>query len=85
MTKQTKTVKPQTQDDFEAELKSEPKVFEGKALGVITLEDGRYQVIKVFLDTKTLEVGSVEVVETTADRNEAVSRFKIQAVHNGIV
>lgn len=77
--------KQKSQDDFESELKSEVQVFDGKAVTILQDSPREFRLVKITLDLKTLEVGTVEVVDTAASKPEAVEKFKILVVRNGVI
>ena len=83
MSKPTKKV--QTQDDFESELKSEQQVFDQTAITIVKIADRQFQIVKISLDAKTLDVGKVEVIDTAESKQEAVEKFKINVARNGII
>lgn len=76
--KKTKT-EVVSSDDFEAALKSEPQVFDSVTLGVVKTDIG-YSIIKVLIDSKTLETGEVEVIDTAESKAEANEKFKINVI-----
>lgn len=86
MTRKATTVKaPQSQEDFEAELKGEPQVFDSLALGVIPKKGGGFNLVKIAIDSKGLEAGELEVIDTATDRSEATEKFKINVIRLGIL
>lgn len=68
-----------SQDEFEAALKSEPQVFDAVTLGIVKTETG-YSILKVSVDSKGLEAGEVEVIDTADSRAEANEKFKINVI-----
>ncbi len=76
---------PQNQDDFEAELKSEVAVFDGVALSILKIKDREFKIIKIPVDSKTLELGEAEVIGTADSKPEAVEKFKIAVARSGII
>lgn len=74
----------QTQDGFEAELKGEPKVFDAVTIGISKTATG-FNIIKVTVDSKGLEAGEVEVLDTAESKVEANEKFKINVVRQGIL
>ena len=83
MTKKTKV--PVSQEDFEAELQSTPKVFDVVTLGISPKEGGGFNIIKVLVTSKGLEAGNVEVLDTAEDKFEAIEKFKINVVKQGVL
>lgn len=77
--------KPQSQDDFEAELKSEPQVFDQAAITIIKIADRQFKIVKIPIDSKTLEMGELQVIDTAESKPEAVEKFKIAVARNGII
>ena len=75
----------QSQDDFEAELQSTPKVFDTPMLGISKKSDGGYNIVKVMIDARTLETTEVEVLETAETKWEANEKFKINVIKQGIL
>ncbi len=84
MTTKNKKV-PVSQDAFEAELKSEPQVFDGIAMGMVPRGDGGFRIVTVTLDTKSLEVGETTVVDTAESKAEAIEKFKINAIRLKVI
>ena len=76
--------KNKTQDEFEAELKSESPTFDGLAVTILKTEDG-YKLVKIPVDSKTLKTGNAEVVDSTNNRSEASDMFKILVAKSGIL
>jgi len=85
-TNRTKT-KPTviSQEDFEAELKSEPKVFDVTTLGISPRGDGGYNLVSITLASKTLDVGEVTVVDSAESKFEAIEKFKINAIRLKVI
>lgn len=85
--------KNQTNDDFEAQLKSEvvtrnadPKPeMDAVALTIVKNATGGYNLVKVNLDSKRLVAGEVEILDTAESKGEAGEKFKILVVRNGIL
>lgn len=80
----TKKKAPVTQDGFEAELKGEPQVFDAVTIGIAKTATG-YSILKVTVDSKGLEAGEVEVLDTAENKGEANEKFKIHVVKQGIL
>lgn len=74
-----------SQEDFEAELKSEPKVFDTPVLGIVKTTDGLYKIVKVMISAKTMEAGEPEILDTAESKSEANEKFKINVVRQGIL
>lgn len=79
-----KTGPVQSQEDFEAELKSEPQVFDAKTLGISPSKEG-FNIVLVKVDSKGLEAGEVEVIDTATTKFEAIEKFKINAIRLGVI
>lgn len=77
--------KPQSQDDFESELKSEVQVFDQLAVTIVKIADRQFKIVKIPIDSKTLELGELEVIDTAESKPEAVEKFKIAVARNGII
>lgn len=80
-----KTPAPQSNDDFEAALKSEPVVFNSLTLGISPRVDGGYNIIKIPVDSKGLTLGEAEIIDTAESKWEANEKFKIQAIRLGVL
>ena len=80
----TKTTPIATQSDFESELKSEPQVFDAVTIGIAKTPAG-YSILKVTVDSKGLEAGEVEVLDTADSKVEANEKFKINVIRQGIL
>ena len=76
--------KKDTQQDFEAELKGDPQVFDTVTIGIAKTATG-YSILKVSVDSKGLEAGGVEVLDTADGKAEANEKFKINVVKQGIL
>lgn len=76
--------KKDTQQDFEAELKGEPQVFDTVTIGIAKTAVG-YSILKVSVDSKGLEAGEVVVLDTAESKAEANEKFKINVVKQGIL
>lgn len=76
--------KVKTQDEFEAELKSEVPSFDGVAVTILK-KDGGYNIVKIPVDTKTLKTGQAEIVDTAESKAEAADKFKILVVRSGVL
>jgi hypothetical protein len=81
----SKVKKVQSQDDFEAELKSEVKTYDSFAVSMIKQGPGEFKIIRIPVDSKTLAVGDLEVIGEGSERSEAVEKFKIAVVSNGVI
>lgn len=85
MTKKKST--PVTQDEFEAELQSVVPVavvYDTVTLGVAKTATG-YNILKVSVDSKGLEAGQVEILDTAESKWEANEKFKINVIKQGIL
>lgn len=78
-------VKVVSQDDFESELKSETQVFDSVTLGISPRKEGGYNVISVKVDSKGLEAGEVTIIDTAEHKFEAIEKFKIAVVRQGVI
>jgi hypothetical protein len=76
---------PQTNDAFEAALKSEPVVYNVVTLGISPRVDGGYNIIKIPVDSKGLTTGEVEILDTAENKWEANEKFKISVVKLGVI
>jgi hypothetical protein len=76
--------KEKTQDQFEAELKSEKPVYDGVAITILKSAEG-FKLVRIPVDEKNLKAGEVEVVDTATSRVEAVEKFKILVARSGIL
>lgn len=76
---------PVSQDDFEAELKSEPLVFNTLTLGISPRSDGGFNIIKIPVDSKGLKTGELEILDTAESKFEANEKFKIHAIRQGVI
>jgi hypothetical protein len=83
MVKKTKT-EVVSNDDFESALKSEPQVFDSLTLGIVRTATG-FNIVKVPVDSKGLQAGELEVIDTADSRSEATEKFKINVVRLGII
>lgn len=79
-----RTTGPVSQDEFEAELQSTPQVFDTVTLGIAKTASG-YNILKVSVDSKGLEAGEVEVLDTAESKWEANEKFKINVIKQGIL
>lgn len=77
--------KKQSNDDFEAALKSEPQVFDGVAVTILKKAEGGYNIVKVALDSKSLEAGEVTLIDAADNKYEAIEKFKLNVVREGII
>lgn len=84
MSKKQPTKAPETNDEFEAALKSEPKVFDTVTLGIAKTKDG-YSIVKTYVNANSLEAGSVEILDTAENKWEANEKFKINVIKQGIL
>lgn len=90
MTKKVKTeAAPQTNDEFEAALKSEvPEKAQFNpdtpVLGIVKTDTG-FAVVKVMVDSKTLVTGQAELITTAENKWEANEQFKINVIKLGII
>lgn len=76
---------PVSQEDFEAELKSEPKVYDVITLGISNRADGGFNLLRVKVDSKGLEAGEVEIIDTAENKWEANEKFKIAVIKQGVL
>jgi hypothetical protein len=74
----------QSDDAFEAALKSEPEVFDVTSLALSPTAEG-FNLVKITLASKTLNVGSVEVIDTAQSKAEAIEKFKINAIRLKVI
>lgn len=81
----TKTIAPISQEDFEAELQSTPQVFDSVLLGISPRKEGGYNITKATLDSKSLEIGEVVVLDTAETKWEANEKFKINVIKQGVI
>ena len=58
--------------------------FDSVALSIVKTTEG-YSILSVELDSKTLTAGKVTVLDTAGHKQEAVEKFKINVVKNGII
>jgi hypothetical protein len=84
-----KATAPVAQDEFEAELQSKTITLEAfnpdtPLVGIAKTEKG-FLLLKVMVDSKTLETGEVEVIDTAENKWEANEKFKINVVKTGIL
>jgi hypothetical protein len=75
---------PVSQDEFEAELQSTPQVFDTVTIGIAKTDSG-YSILKVSVDSKGLEAGEVEVLDTAEGKWEANEKFKIHVIKQGVL
>lgn len=80
-----KSKKPITNDDFESALKGEPQVFDSITLGIAPRKEGGFNIVKISLDSKGLEAGEVEVIDTAESKWEANEKFKINVIKQRIM
>ena len=76
---------PVSQEDFEAELLGEPQVFDSVAVGITPRKEGGFNIIKVLVDSKGLESGDVEILDTAENKWEANEKFKIYVIKQGVL
>ncbi len=77
--------KLKTQDEFEAELKSEAPTFDGIAISVLKHSVSSYSIVRIPVDSKSLKTGETEVVDTATSRTEATEKFKILVARSGLI
>lgn len=80
-----KTSAPISQEDFEAELQSVRQVFDAVTVGIAPKVGGGFNILKVSVDSKGLEAGVVEVIDTAEHKAEANEKFKINVVKLGVL
>jgi len=80
-----KKIKVVSQDDFEAELKSTPQVFDATGLGITLKEGGGFNIVSITLDSKGLKAGEVVVIDTAESKYEAIEKFKIKAIRLKVI
>ena len=80
-----KKINVQSQDDFESELKSEVPVFDGTAVTILRQGEYAFKIVKITVDSKTLELGELEVIGEAGSKYEAVEKFKIAVIQNKII
>lgn len=85
MSKKAVVTTQMTQDDFEAELQSKSAVFDQAAITIVKIKDRDFKIVKIPIDSTTLEVGKAEVVDTAEGKSEAVEKFKIAVARSGII
>ena len=81
----SKAKKVETQDEFEASLRSEPAVYDTVALSIVPRAEGGFHVIKVQIDSKSLKAGEIIVIDTVEERYQAADKFKYEVVANGLI
>ena len=64
---------------------SEQKTFDTVAVGHVKLANGDFHMIRIPVNSQTLEVGEVELGKKCRDKLEAKYEFKIEAAKNGLV
>lgn len=74
-----------SQDDFEAELKSETQVFDVIALTIAPRKGGGFNILKVLVDSSDLEAGEVIILDEAENRMEAIEKFKIHVIRQGVL
>lgn len=72
-------------EDFEAELQSAVPVLDCPLIGIAKNAAGGFNIVRVKIDAKTLDVGEVEVLESADSKFEANEKFKINVVKQGIL
>jgi hypothetical protein len=80
-----KKINVQSQDDFESELKSEVPVFDGVAVTIVKQGERAFKIVRVTIDSKSLELGELEVIGTADTKYEAVEKFKIAVIQNKVI
>jgi len=76
---------PISQEDFEAELKSEPKVFDALTLGMSPKDGGGYNIVTVSVASKGLQIGELKVIDTAESKSEAIEKFKLNAIRLKVI
>lgn len=68
------------------EAKSTKPKFDGKAYSIYKHPiNGRWILVEVTYDTRSLEAGKVNILDESTDREEAMERFKLATVKSGII
>jgi len=76
---------PKVQEDFEIQLKGEPPVFDGVAVTIVKQGERSFKIVKITIDSKTLKLGELEVIESADTKYEAVEKFKIAVIKNKVI
>lgn len=61
-----------------------PIILDGKAYSTRVI-NGRYEVIEILFDSKTLQLGDIKVLHSDDDRGTMIERFKIACVTGGVI
>jgi hypothetical protein len=80
MAKQKKDQTEQQTSEVETEI-----TFDTVAVGHVQLPNGDFHMIRVPVNSATLQTGKVELGQKCADKLEAKYEFKIEAARNGLV
>jgi hypothetical protein len=86
--------KKESKKNAELEVTSEPAtvveeskpdlILDGRAYSTRVI-DGKYEVIEISFDSKTLELGNIKVLHSDGDRGTMIERFKISCVTGGVI
>lgn len=79
-----KQKKEQTETQQTSEVETEI-TFDTVAVGHVQLPNGNFHMIRVPVNSATLQTGKVELGQKCADKLEAKYEFKIEAARNGLV
>ena len=77
--------KKQQSEDTQTETTEQEKTFDTATVGHVQLANGDFHMIRIQVNSKTLEVGAVELGKKCRDKLEAKYEFKIEAAKNGLV
>lgn len=77
--------KKQQSEETQSESTEQQKTFDTVAVGHVKLANGDFHMIRVPVNSQTLEVGEVELGKKCRDKLEAKYEFKIEAAKNGLV
>ena len=88
-TKEPIKVVPATEFDSEAGLDSsygeETLKTDCVAIAISPLKNGKYEILKVAVDSVTKRAGETTVIDTASSKMEANEKFKINVVKLGII
>lgn len=79
-----KPKKEQTETQQTSEVETEI-TFDTVAVGHVQLPNGDFHMIRVPVNSTTLQTGKVELGQKCRDKLEAKYEFKIEAARNGLV
>lgn len=71
--------------EIEAVSPEEQITFDTVAVGHVQLSNGDFHMIRVPVNSTTLQTGKVELGQKCKDKAEAKYEFKIEAARNGLV